>query len=75
MSYDCEKGGYMVGDIVTDRDLLTPHMGKPKPGKPAYRIIKLNPIKVKAVRFYSGFGWLTQNELTELRLTDARLAP
>ena len=75
MSYDCEKGGYMLGQIITDPKFLTSYLGEPDPGASAYRIIGLNPIKLVKVICYPGFGWLTDDEITKLRLTDPRLAP
>jgi hypothetical protein len=39
------------------------------------RVTVKNSVEIEAAQFYSGFGWLTDEERFNLRQTDPRLAP
>ncbi len=47
----------------------------PKTGQNGHRVVSLGPVKTEKVTFYFGFGWLTDDELFELRQKEPRLAP
>ena len=66
MSYDCEKDGLSVGELLADLRFRIPLFGKPKPGQILYRIASLKPFRTKEVKFYPGFGVLPEEEFLKL---------
>lgn len=64
------------GDIVIDILNLDPVIVSPKEGSVAFRITSPKRwCKSVVVTFYSGFGWLTEQEYFELRQREPRIAP
>lgn len=60
-----------IGDVVVPvRDDY-----RPETGEVAYRVVAVDPPKVKMVTFYFTFGWLTEEEFFELRQKEPRVAP
>lgn len=65
------KEGDVVANIV-DLDLVDDH---PQEGSGAFRITSPKGCEWQSVTYYSNYGWVTRDELANLRQKEPRTAP